>query len=409
MINFYRDKLYQVKYIKSINEYLKHINENPDENDVTAEQTEEAEKPIGLWKVTIYDVLTNSDMNKLVKSLYKLNDKEYTKKINLRRRKSKALQYMRLEISHTTSGILADIDFNNHDFIKTLSLRYTQITNQTIAIQYNFNFKKALLETETRNFIKDNIKSTYFTNFTSIFNNDIDDFLDQREDQYLRDIFQAFIVKNLYSNYGKNYQLPMGFTINYEKSEEWEKVLKNPFLILSLYNKKEDYYILLDTIVNKVTFNLYFSGRSIPQIPFLTNFQYSGNEFYYFIFRYIEDIELNKKVTKYLLGNYKIVKKKDYLWLVNKLRAIKDSDFKANYPKERIKSEDWEIRYDDKIDKEMFLTGKKFTLKYTKIYTEYHDYMKTLLTTQNDTIVLLVGSFTLIFTVLGIMVTLFLQ
>ncbi|WP_342598794.1 hypothetical protein MHB48_15160 [Psychrobacillus sp. FSL H8-0483] len=401
---------YKIQHIISIKKYLNYI-----DNEVT--DNTESEKPDSnqrIWDVTIYDVLTNKDMNKLVKSLYKLNDKEYTKRIGLRKKKSKNLHYLRLEINHTGSGVLAYIEFKNHDYFKKISLSYTQVTNQTIAIEYKISFKKAILFTEIRNFIRNNIKSTYFTGFTSIFDNESlkeknGDFIHQREMQYIRDIFQSFIVKKLFSNYGKKYQLPIGYTINYEKNVEFENELKNPFLMLSLYNKPEDYYILIDELNNSPIYYLYFSGNTIPKFPFLTNFQYLGNEFYYNMFNHIENMELTTKVTRYLLGNYKIVKKKDYLWLVNKLRALKDSDFKPNNYNESIKKDDWEIRYDEEPSEDNFFTGNNLTLKYTRIYNEYHDYMKTLLTTQNDTIVLVVGSLTLIFTILGILVTLILS
>lgn len=415
IINAIKYKIHQVKYIISIKNYLNYIDNDVTENEVTDNtESEKTESNQRIWNVTIYDVLTNNDLNKLVKSLYKLNDKEYIKKINFRKKKSKNLQYLRLEINHTGGGTLANIEFKNHDYFKGISLSYTQVTNQTIAIEYKISFKKAILFTEIRNFIRNNIKSTYFTDFTSIYDNEDlkeenDDFIHQREMHYMRDIFQSFIVKKLFSNYGKIYQLPLGYTINYEKNIENENELKNPFLMQSLYNKKEDYYIIVDTLNNYPTYYLNFSGKTIPRFPFLYKFQYLGNEFYYNMFNQIENMELNAKVTRYLLGNYKIVKKKDYLWLVNKLRALKDSDFKPNIDNERIKKDDWEIRVNDEPSENDFFTGNNLTIKYSRIYNEYHDYMKTLLTTQNDTIVLLVGSLTLIFTVLGILLTLFLS
>ncbi|MDJ0332281.1 hypothetical protein [Planococcus sp. S3-L1] len=364
-----------------------------------------------IWSVTVYDVLNNKELNKLVESLHLLKYDDYEKEIYLRRKKMKDLQYFRLEINHTGGGILARINFKKHFYFKKLEIKYTQITNQTVAIEYKFSFIKAIEKSERRKFIYDNISNTYFTDFTSQYDNSkikhtTPSYIHQIERDYLRDIFQGFIVKKLYSNFGKTYKLPLGYTCNYKKDGNKEEEFKNPFLMLSMYNKENDYYILVD-IIEKNTLYQFFSNKNIPDIPFLDFFQYFGNEFYYYLFNEIENTELNKKVTKYLLGNYKIVKKKDYLWLVNKLRALRDSNFKPlNDGSEKKK---WEVRWSGEIEEKEFFTGDLITQKYTKIYEEYYEYMKTLYSAQNDSIILHVGLLTLISTVVGIIITLVLN
>lgn len=402
MLNFAKNLYFQLQYIKSVREYLKSI-----DNLMTKKEEASNDRQF-VWKVTIYDVLTNKELNKLVESLYRLDDYDYEKTINLKKRKSRDLHYLGLEVNHTGSGILAKIGFNKHKYFQELSIFYTQVTNQTIAIEYTFTFDKAIKFSEESTFIKDNIKGTYFLNFTSIyfnnmFSNNALASLEQREMAYFRDIFQGFIVKNLYSNFGKKYNLPIGYTINYEKNEKTEAELINPFLMRSLYNKKENYYIIIESFREYQTFYQYFSGQFIPKMPFLENFQYDGNEFYYNIFKEIENRELENKVSKYLLGNYMIVRKKDYLWLVNKLRALKDSDFKPKLDSRIEEQRNWEVRWDGKIETDSFFTGDFLTKKYTKIYSDYHDYMKTLFTTQNDSIILTVGLLTLFSTLVGLL------
>lgn len=403
MFEFLRYRIRHLEYIKSVKNYLKFIEK---EKELELNASPEDNKT-NVWEVTIYDVLTNKELNKLVEALHRLDKYKYQTKINFRKKKFKDLQYLGIEVNSTTIGNLAEITFIDHKYFKKLSLGYTQITNQTIAIEYDFTFNKPW-DTDMKNqFIRDNIKSTYFLNYTSIAYNFIFEKKDygsiqQLEHDYVNDIFQAFIVKNLYSKLGKSYTLPIIYKAKYEKGEEEELELKNPFLMTSMYHTSEDYYVLNDVTAERNTFYLYFNKNYIPNIPFLSYFQYFGNEFYYNIFNGIEVKELDRKITKYLLENYKVVKKKDYQWLVNKLRALKDSDFKPII-KSNLKMIDvWEVRWDGKIENESFFTGDILTKKYTKIYSDYHDYMKTLFTMQNDSIILTVGLLTLFFTLAGV-------
>ncbi|QHJ71617.1 hypothetical protein [Planococcus halotolerans] len=403
MKNYFINLYFQLQYIKSVREYLKSI-----DNLMTKKEEADNHRQF-VWNVTIYDVLSNKELNKLVESLYRLDGYDYGKTIYLKKRKSRDLHYLGLEVNHTGSGLLAKIVFNKHKYFSELTMKYTQVTNQTVAIEYTFNFIKAISFSEESKFIKDNIKDTYFLNFTSIyfnssFRNNGMQSLEQRERDYFRDIFQGFIVKNLYSNFGREYKLPIGYTMNYKKADETEENLKNPFLMRSLYNKKENYYIIIESFRGYQTFYQYFNGKIIPEIPFLDNFQYEGNEFYYNLFNDIENRELENKVAKYLLGNYKVVKKKDYLWLVNKLRALRDSEFKPNLDSRLQDQKNWEVRWNGEIETESFFTGDLLTKKYTKIYSDYHDYMKTLFTMQNDSIILTVGLFTLFFTLIGVII-----
>lgn len=403
MINFLKIKLRQLKYIESVNDYLKFINKNKLlDSDIPNTDDD-------LRGVTIYDVLTNKELNKLVNSIGRLDKYKYATTLYLNKKKIKDLNYLDLQFNHTGSGIIAEILFNNDKYLKEISIKYTQITNQTIAIEYDFKLNTILNKNSQRQFINDNLKSTYFLGFMNIpnsydLNNQNTEAISDREHIYINDIFQSIIVKKLYSKLGRKYMLPIVYKIKYNKERTSDEDFKYIVLMRTLYNHVEDYYILNDITADRNTFYQYFSGNTLPRLPFLKFFQYLGNEFFYNMFNQIEIEELESRVSKYLLENYKIVKKKDYQWLVNKLRALKDSDFKPKAGAKESEMENWEVYYGGEDDKESYFTGDILTKKYTEIYSEYHDYMKTLFTMQNDSIILTVGLLTLFFTLVGVII-----
>lgn len=60
-------------------------------------------------------------------------------------------------------------------------------------------------------------------------------------------------------------------------------------------------------------------------IDISTVFLQYGNGLYYFLFYFIEKQELNERIQKYF-SNKKVIKQKDYNWLINKIITLQEHD-----------------------------------------------------------------------------------
>lgn len=407
---------YKIKYRKSITDYLEFVTTNQKYQQYLMGQNSGG----SLWHVEIFDVLDNDGMNKLIRALYKLNKEQF--KVKNRFRKPplfRKLSYTRIQINYTGHGALADIKLENDNYIDRIELSYTQINNQQFVICYKFLFKRIFDSLEQINaFVAINIKKTFKGYYQSVYNfanivkdNDIENIL-KIEQEFFRDIFQSYILQNLYTNYGEKYKLPILFFVNYSKDIlKVEERLRKPFLVKSFYNKKDSYFLTLNRLKadQGISMNVYFKTNVKPQLHLLSYFQYFGNEFYYYIFENLECNELDLRIGKYLNKRKKYINIKDCHWIINKLRAIKDNELKVydfkKYTKDMV--DVWENFDDSKVTGEKFINYPSYIEKYENIYNQHLQYFNGLFGVQNNTLVLNVTIWTLLFTVLGVLLTIF--
>ena len=122
-------------------------------------------------KVKIYDILSNDGMAKLVNSLYKLSPKKY-KVIDVLYRKQTVLHkydYVHIQKEHCFLGRLAEVQFIDSKYIKSIDITVTQMNDIYAFIEYDISFNISLNEEERNQFIIDYLPQItdddYFGNF----------------------------------------------------------------------------------------------------------------------------------------------------------------------------------------------------------------------------------------------------
>jgi hypothetical protein len=81
-------------------------------------------------------------LNSLVKSISKLDKHKYQVDLTLIPKKSKDLNYLRLQYDYTSIASLAKVKLLDDQFIEEITSSFTQINNNQVMIEYDLRFKK---------------------------------------------------------------------------------------------------------------------------------------------------------------------------------------------------------------------------------------------------------------------------
>lgn len=172
--------------------------------------------------------------------------------------------------------------------IKYIKLSYTKIDNQSFVIEYDFEFRKAFTSYSMKNmFIKRNLKKS------------------------------RKLIKNFPTYEIKEMNKKSEFEGIYRIEEEYFLLMFQSYIARYFYTGKRRKYQLL--IINCNSYNEKYISEEEMKDAFLTSV-------YYNMFIKIEIKKLNNIITKYFISARTRVKKKDYLWLINKIRCIEEND-----------------------------------------------------------------------------------
>ena len=289
-----------------------------------------------LYSVSIYDVVNNNDVNKLVKKIYQLKrNKNYSVEISYKKKFIKDINYIRPEFDHTGHGIFAKIKFLNDSLISYIDMTWSQINNEEAIIEYEIHLKKRIDSFSIiHDYILENYKklrkikySIFYFNIENFLNDDSQNI--QTEFKYFRTILQQKISKVSTSNYSKKYLLPIKFTyLIKNKTKKIMKYIEKPFLEESFIVDK-DHYLILNTIeefegieINEVIFKKRFNP--INMVVMMSELKMP---LYYRFFYNIEKQELEYKIGKYLNSKKIFVNIWNYKWLLNKKRRLDEKRF----------------------------------------------------------------------------------
>lgn len=418
MIRYISYKLYQVKSCKQFvkrslsvpgyDSYLKHISKkDPGRGDFV--------------NVSIYDVLDNDGMNKLIKKLYKLKkDINYTVKTHYLKNNFKKLNYINSNLAGTVTGIIGEIKFNNDNWFSNLNISYTYINNSEAVIEYEFQFKKIICTyLQIHNFVLDNIlkvkKPWYFHTYAdkSIIKKAGVNELLRLDSIFFADILQAYICKLLYTNLGKKYKLPIEYSMKiYRNNKRKSRVFKNVFLN-ECYKKGNQYLLINDLDYDRFELSHYYSGKYFARPMLLSYFSNFSMEMYYKAFMTIELHELEIHMRKYLNSRRNFVSSKDMKWLINKARYIKEQDERISYAlnpenKEYVKSLlDWTLFINGKKKDKDILNYPNNTKFFKEKYAQNLEYLNSIASVQNDKIVIIVTVITLFLTIASVIISLY--
>lgn len=359
-----------------------------------------------LYSVSIYDVVNNNDLNKLVKKIYQLKrNKNYSVEISYKKKFIKDINYIRPEFDHTGHGIFAKIKFLNDSLISYIDMTWSQINNEEAIIEYEIHLKKCIDSFSIiHDYILENYKklrkikySIFYFNIENFLNDDSQNI--QTEFKYFRTILQQKISKVSTSNYSKKYLLPIKFTyLIKNKTKKIMKYIEKPFLEESFIVDK-DHYLILNTIeefegieINEVIFKKKFNP--INMVVMMSELKMP---LYYRFFYNIEKQELEYKIGKYLNSKKIFVNIWNYKWLLNKKRRLDEKRF-YNINNKRSKS------INGFSNKKISLIDELLIKNIGDVYSENIEYINNLNTINYNTIAFAISVLALIIAIVAIFI-----
>lgn len=359
-----------------------------------------------LYSVSIYDVVNNNDVNKLVKKIYQLKrNKNYSVEISYKKKFIKDINYIRPEFDHTGHGIFAKIKFLNDSLISYIDMTWSQINNEEAIIEYEIHLKKRIDSFSIiHDYILENYKklrkikySIFYFNIENFLNDDSQNI--QTEFKYFRTILQQKISKVSTSNYSKKYLLPIKFTyLIKNKTKKIMKYIEKPFLEESFIVDK-DHYLILNTIeefegieINEVIFKKRFNP--INMVVMMSELKMP---LYYRFFYNIEKQELEYKIGKYLNSKKIFVNIWNYKWLLNKKRRLDEKRF-YNINNKRSKS------INGFSNKKISLIDELLIKNIGDVYSENIEYINNLNTINYNTIAFAISVLALIIVIVAIFI-----
>lgn len=399
-------------------EYSKYMEKTPEYELFLKNLDEKNEIKKGLWCVEIYDILDNNGISKVIKKLYSLKDAyECDYKVDVYYRKSffKKLQYARVQIGYSSSGILGKIAFNKHQYIRDIDILITQINNNDFVLCYKIHFRKLILEYKE-------IHECVFTNLSVIkksrnctfysLKNTVNNFFKTKNNReilrleydWFRDWLQGIIEQLLFTNIGKLYRLPILFNFNIlEKNENVISELKNPFLLDCFVDVEENEFLHISSLerFEGCSIDRYTFGNKLTESRFLEYLSIIGNDFYYFIFYTIENAEIERRLGGYFTSIKRKISINDQKWLINKIRALKEKEVPENTLR---KMDVWTLYVDGKKTEQKLFQYPYLQNKYLDIYSGYLDYLTSLNSLNYNSTILWITLTTLILTVIGLII-----
>lgn len=359
-----------------------------------------------LYSVSIYDVVNNNDVNKLVKKIYQLKrNKNYSVEISYKKKFIKDINYIRPEFDHTGHGIFAKIKFLNDSLISYIDMTWSQINNEEAIIEYEIHLKKCIDSFSIiHDYILENYKklrkikySIFYFNIENFLNDDSQNI--QTEFKYFRTILQQKISKVSTSNYSKKYLLPIKFTyLIKNKTKKIMKYIEKPFLEESFIVDK-DHYLILNTIeefegieINEVIFKKKFNP--INMVVMMSELKMP---LYYRFFYNIKKQELEYKIGKYLNSKKIFVNIWNYKWLLNKKRRLDEKRF-YNINNKRSKS------INGFSNKKISLIDELLIKNIGDVYSENIEYINNLNTINYNTIAFAISVLALIIAIVAIFI-----
>jgi hypothetical protein len=413
MVNFISRIKFNIRKREFIKRYQIVMGKSPEYEQFLQETDEKDINKSGLWCAEIYDVVDNSEFNKVIRRLYSLKNvpSSYKVDVNYRRKLFSQLQYARVEIDFTSTSLVGKIEFQANKYIRDITITKTQINNNEFILCYSIHLEKVMhgykeLHTcimDNLNIIKKSKNCTWYSSNGFFEQKDNKQIL-ELEFEWLRDWLQGIIEQLLYSRLGQQYRLPIVYNFNLlEKSDTAISELKAPFLTTCFSDAKEEQFLHIETYrrYDGCHIDRYTFGKNLTESHFLKYFSRYGNEFYYQMFNYIEIAEIERRLGRYFTSLKRKVSIDDQKWLINKIRALKERKPPIHFEEK----DTWIYYYEGKKGKEQFINYPNYQNKYLEIYEQYLEYIRSINSLDYNSILLWVTGLTLISTIIGVMVT----
>lgn len=376
--------------------------------------------PSSFCNVALYDVIDNDGMNKLIKSIYKLKShkKQYSVDTPYLYHRFKKLNYINSNLNGSITGRIAEIKLTSSKWIRSISIGFTYINSSQCLIEYIFGFKKVISTcTQIHNFVVDEIKQirkeAYFHSYANkkIIKEARYKEIMELDNIFFADILQGYICSLFYTEFGKDYKLPIEYCLKLHKYNfKKRKKLRNPFLCESYENGRKQ--MIISTLkYDRFELFSYNTGKYLPSPSLLHYCSTFSTEIYYKAFFHIETAELERKMRKYLNSRKRFISSKDIKWFINKIRYIKEQKSKIekviNNKDDIYYSEffQWKSYYRGDAKEHGFINYPEYTDHFLIQYEQNLDYLNSIASVQNNLVIILVAVATLLATLAGIIIT----
>lgn len=372
--------------------------------------------------VALYDVLDNHGFKKLINGIYRMKRKKKLFKVETSyiNRKINNINYINIDSSIRGWARIGDIYFKKHKWLSKITITYTSNNSSEIIVEYNFLFKKVISTSLQKHlFVIDELKSAkkelYFHSYANkkLIKKAQYKQLYECDNLFFSDILQSYICKYFYTKLGAKNKLPIEFCFSVQKFNKFRKELLKEQSLFSYYiHDNNTDLICVDSYFNDRYTLYHFCGHpKLPSPILLSFFSDMSMEMYFQAFYKIEKYELEEHMRKYLNSRKRFVSVKDIKWLIRKLSYINEQKneiekIESNKYRYEISSPDqWYRYYNEKKQKETFIMFPEYLCEFQKLYNNNLDYLKSISSTQNDKLVLIIAVATLIATIIGIGVT----
>ena len=374
-------------------------------------------------KVSVYDILDNDGVNRLIKKLYKLKKKSsYKVSTYYLNHPFRKVNYISHNIVGRHTGLIAEVKFKDNNWLAGILISYTYANSSEMVIEYCFEFKKIMSTyVHIHDFIMDNIlsvkKPPFFHAYADkslISKADCSEIF-KLDDIFFADILQAYICQMFYTQIGNTYKLPVEYDILTNKLTQNEKrKLRNAFLA-ECYERNGEFLIASNLNYDRFEVSYFRQGRCFPSAILLELFSLCSTEMRYKAFYTVELNSIELRMRKYLNSRRSFIHSDDIKWFVNKHRQIVEQD---EVIKERLKSEEqvklefgnfigWNVYYSgERKEKYDLINYPMYTQYFKTLYQQNLEYLNSIASVQNNKVVTIVTVATFIATILSIVISL---
>jgi len=335
-----------------------------------------------ITNVSVYDILSNDGVIKLLKKLYSLPSEKFkVKNYYLKSSLRNKYDYVHLQYLHSSSGIFSEIELLDDNYISNITIYWGQINSFYAFFEYHFSFKNALDEKKYDAFVYDNIsklnKKDYRIWYHIIDNlNDSVDWmlLEQMNREYFPLIIQHYITTYFYSEQGGTNQLT-SMTYMTRKEPIHIDTMYLSDLGVSYYNKESNYVITSD--FRRKNHWLMSGNNQIPSFRLYGYVSRYGNEFYNMFFgeRDLEIFEAD--FSQFTTGRRKMTYNGELKKLLNKIQSLSEIESRkyASFYDDFNRNWSFYIANDESNIKEYYCDRM---IEYPEIYRKNFEYLKIL-------------------------------
>jgi hypothetical protein len=283
-----------------------------------------------------------------------------------------------IQKEHCFLGRLAEVQFIDSKYIKSIDITVTQMNDIYAFIEYDISFNISLNEEERNQFIIDYLPQITDDDYFGNFN--IDDghkleIIYEMNQIYFEYICQHFVTSLFFSETGAKRKLLSVIYQIRKESIDINKIYLGDGLCISYYDKDKN--IILNRNYDSTNYVLLSGNNVIPNFGISEYIMKYGNIFYLRIMGEPELTFFEKEYSKYVSGRKKIYFNREIIKLFKQVRSFSECQPLRGSEQELMKNFDknW-ILY--KGNTKCRLKDDKYIKieDYRKIYEEKYDYMK---------------------------------